>query len=195
MVRLLAAARGAGFQPAESWPVENRPHERQNNTLNFQHTGSAPVTRPQLPDGSAPRRSRASSSCNSPVPYVRWLGRREKIGGVELSDGSLLPSDFRIDGGPSCLFDAVAIVASDEGAAKLAGMTPAQDLIRDAFVHLKAIAFTANTSVLFTKAGLAAGDMDEACITLAKKADADTFIKAASAGKFWKREPKLRPLP
>jgi catalase len=119
----------------------------------------------------------------------------EKIGGVELSDGNLLPSDFRIDGGPSCLFDAVAIVASDEGAAKLAGMAPAQDFVRDAFGHLKAIAFTANTSVLFTKAGLAEGDMDEACIPLAKKADADAFVKAASAGKLWKREPKVRPLP
>jgi len=119
----------------------------------------------------------------------------EKIGGVELSDGNLLPSDFRIDGGPSCLFDAVAIVASDEGAAKLAGMAPAQDFVRDAFGHLKAIAFTANTSALFAKAGLSAGDMDGACVPLAKKADADAFIKAASAGKFWEREPKVRPLP
>ncbi len=119
----------------------------------------------------------------------------EKIGGVGLSDGSLLPSDFRIDGGPSCLFDAVAIVASDKSAAKLAGMAPAQDFVRDAFGHLKAIAFTANTAALFTKAGLAPGDMDEACILLAKKADADSFVTAASKGKLWKREPKVRPLP
>ena len=119
----------------------------------------------------------------------------EKIGGVALSDGKVQPADFRIDGGPSCLFDAVAIVASDEAAKKLAGIAAAQDFVRDAFGHLKIIAATANTADLFAKAGLGDKDRDEGCMTLAKRADADAFVAAAAKGRIWQREAKVRPLP
>jgi len=119
----------------------------------------------------------------------------EKIGGAELSDGKILPADQRIDGGPSSLFDAVAILASEEGAARLAGMSAAQDFVRDAFSHLKTIAFTDNLEGLFTKAGLAREDLDDACIPLSKRADAGRFVDAAANGKYWPREPKVRPLP
>ncbi len=118
-----------------------------------------------------------------------------KISGAELSDGTVLSADFRVDGGPSCLFDAVAIVAGDDGAKALAGMQPAQDFLRDAYAHLKAIGCTANTSELFERAGLGDDQMDDACIGLAKRADAKTFIDVAAAGKHWPREPGVRPLP
>jgi catalase len=118
-----------------------------------------------------------------------------KISGAQLSDGSLLPADFRVDGGPSCLFDAVAIVAGDEGAATLTGMQPAQDFVRDAYAHLKAIGFTANAGDLFARSGLGEAQMDETCIVLGKRADAKTFIAAAAGGKNWAREPGVRPLP
>jgi catalase len=119
----------------------------------------------------------------------------EKIGGAELSDGKILLADQRVEGGPSSLFDAVAIVASEEGATRLAGMGAAQDFVRDAFSHLKAIGFTDNLEALFTKAGLAQEDLDDACIALSKRGDAARFVDAAANGKFWAREPKVRPLP
>jgi catalase len=119
----------------------------------------------------------------------------EKIGGAELSNGEMLPADQRVEGGPSPLFDAVAIVASDDGAARLAGMGAAQDFLRDAFAHLKTIAYTGNLGPLFAKAGLSDGDLDDACVALAKRADAGAFIEAAAKGKFWEREPKVRPRP
>ncbi|MBV9990551.1 MAG: catalase [Alphaproteobacteria bacterium] len=119
----------------------------------------------------------------------------EKIGGAELSDGNILPADQRVEGGPSSLFDAVAIIASDGGAARLASMAAAQDFVRDAFAHLKTIGFTGNLAELFTKAGLAQEDLDEACIPLSKRADAGQFVDTAANGKFWAREPKVRPLP
>ena len=119
----------------------------------------------------------------------------EKVGGAKLSDGKLLPVDMRVEGGPSSLFDAVAIVASDEGAARLAGMGAAQDFVRDAYAHLKVIAATANTAELFAKSGLGGSTTDEGCITLAKRADAGTFVDAAAKGRIWAREPKVRPLP
>jgi catalase len=119
----------------------------------------------------------------------------EHIAGAELSDGKMLPADQRVDGGPSSLFDAVAIVASDEGAARLAGMGAAQDFVRDAFGHLKAIGFSDNLSELFAKAGLAPDDLDDACVPLAKRADAARFVDVAAQGKVWTREPNVRPLP
>jgi catalase len=119
----------------------------------------------------------------------------EKISGAELSDGKTLPADQRVEGGPSSLFDAVAIVASDDGAARLAGMGAAQDFLRDAFAHLKAIAYTGNLDGLFANAGLNEDDLDDACIALAKRTDAGRFVETAAKGKFWEREPKVRPLP
>src|SRR3546814_4263017 len=44
-----------------------------------------------------------------------------KFGGVTLSDGTKVAAKQKIDGGPSVLFDAVAILASSAGAALLAG--------------------------------------------------------------------------
>ncbi len=89
----------------------------------------------------------------------------------------------------------MAIVASDDGAARLAGMGAAQDFVRDAFAHLKIIGFTSNTAELFAKAGLKPKDLDEGCIALAKKADTGAFVDAAAKGRIWDREPKVRPVP
>jgi catalase len=119
----------------------------------------------------------------------------ENIMGVVLSDGATLPADFRIDGGPSCLFDAVAVLGSDKGIAQLTAMAPAQDFVRDAFSHLKVILATANTTALFAKAGLSKADLDEGCLTLAKRADIVAFMEKAAMGRIWDREPMLRPLP
>jgi catalase len=119
----------------------------------------------------------------------------EKISGAVLSDGKHLPADQRVEGGPSSLFDHVAIIASDDGAQRLAGMGAAQDFVRDAFSHLKVIGFTANTKQLFAKAGLDQASFDEACIQLTKPSDAAMLIGKASEGKFWPREPSLRPQP
>ena len=42
------------------------------------------------------------------------------VGGVEASDGSWIAADEKIDGGPSVVFDAVAVLLSDAGAQLLA---------------------------------------------------------------------------
>lgn len=119
----------------------------------------------------------------------------EKISGAVLSDGKHLLADERVEGGPSSLFDHVVIVASDDGAQRLAGMGAAQDFVRDAYAHLKVIGFTAYTKRLFAKAGLNEDAFDEACMQLNKPSDAAAFIDKASQGKFWPREPSVRPLP
>ena len=110
-----------------------------------------------------------------------------KIAGVTLSDGTHVPAQQKIDGGPSVLFDAVAVIASKDGAALLAGDAAAKDFVTDAFAHCKFIGYSAEAAVLFDKTGLA-DDLDEACVPLKAKADAATFLKACRALRHWPRE-------
>ena len=115
------------------------------------------------------------------------------ITGVTTAGGQLIPADFRVDGGPSVLFDAVAILASDEGGAALALEAAAVNFVRDAFGHLKVIAYVPAAAPLFVKGGLsdANPDADAGLINLPTKAVAD-FISAAEDGRIWAREPLVR---
>jgi hypothetical protein len=51
-----------------------------------------------------------------------------EVGGVEASDGTWYEADEKLDGGPSVLFDAVAILPSENGAALLATKPAARSL-------------------------------------------------------------------
>jgi len=115
------------------------------------------------------------------------------ITGVTTAGGQLIPADFRVDGGPSVLFDAVAVLASDEGGAALALEAAAVNFVRDAFGHLKVIAYVPAAAPLFVKGGLsdANPDADAGLINLPTKAIAD-FVSAAQAGRIWAREPLVR---
>ncbi len=46
------------------------------------------------------------------------------VSGVTLSDGTMKPAHHKIDGGPSVLFDAVAVLPSDEGILALLKLPP-----------------------------------------------------------------------
>jgi catalase len=112
-----------------------------------------------------------------------------KIGGVTLSDGSLVPADKNIDGGPSVLFDAVAVMASVDGAALLAGDSAAKDFVTDAHAHCKIIGYVETTTELFRAAGLAEL-IDEGYVALDAGAT-DAFIAACRQLRFWQREPTV----
>jgi catalase len=110
-----------------------------------------------------------------------------KIAGATLSDGTKVAAKHKIDGGPSVLFDAVAVLVSADGAALLAKDAAAKDFVSDAFAHCKFIAIGAQAKPIFEAAGIA-DDLDEACLPLAKAADAKAFIEAARALRHWPRE-------
>ena len=110
-----------------------------------------------------------------------------KIGGVTLADGTAVAAKQKIDGGPSVLYDAVAVVTSLEGAALLAIDAAAKDFVTDAFAHCKFIALTPEAQALFEKAGIA-DDLDEACMPLASAKDAAAFLSACHALRHWPRE-------
>jgi catalase len=111
-----------------------------------------------------------------------------KVGGATLDNGKLIVAKQKIDGGPSVLYDAVALVLSAEGAALLAIDKPAKDFVSDAFAHCKFIGYTAQATVLFEKAGLTPDDLDEGVIGLASAADAEGFVTACRKVRVWARE-------
>ncbi|MEO5866000.1 MAG: catalase, partial [Sphingomonas sp.] len=108
-----------------------------------------------------------------------------KVGGAELSDGTMQKADGQLMGYPSQIFDAVALVLSEAAGAMLAKEGAAVQFAMDAFGHLKAIGATTGAKPLLDKAGVTPGDG----ITSLDGA----FVKAASQ-RFYAREPDLRTL-
>ena len=108
------------------------------------------------------------------------------VGGVILSDGTLQPAHHKIDGGPSVLFDAVALLPSDEGILSLLKLPPARDFVSDAYAHYKFIGFTEPATKLFVKIGLPE-DLDDGFVALTGDADVDDFIAACRELRFWDR--------
>ncbi len=111
-----------------------------------------------------------------------------KIGGAKLKSGKTLTADGQLAGSPSVLFDAVAIVLSDDGCAQLLKEGAAVDFAKDAFGHLKAIGHTPEAQPLLDKAGV---EPDAGVIDLSKAAEA--FLAPART-RQWDREPKVRML-
>jgi catalase len=115
------------------------------------------------------------------------------VGGVEASDGTWIEAKQKIDGGPSVLYDAVAIVASPEGAQHLSNHPPARDFVADAFAHMKFIAYSTGAMHLLEKAGIAES-LDEGCFQLAAGTVAERFIAECGKLRHWPREAVLWPV-
>jgi catalase len=108
------------------------------------------------------------------------------VSGVEASDGTRLAAHHKVDGGPSVLFDAVAVLPGDEGVLGLLKLPPARDFVADAYAHYKFVGFSEPARKLFAKAGLP-DDLDDGFFALAKPADAKAFIAACADLRFWDR--------
>ncbi|RYD54212.1 MAG: catalase HPII, partial [Sphingomonadales bacterium] len=91
----------------------------------------------------------------------------------------------QLAGTPSQLFDAVAVVLSEVGAATLVKEAAAIEWVMNAFGHLKAIGASAAAKPLLDKAGVEA---DEGVTGL------DAAFVAAAKRRFYDREPSLRTL-
>jgi catalase len=113
------------------------------------------------------------------------------VGGVEASDGTFIPADEKIDGGPSVLYDAVAILISADGAALLANEATARDFVADAFAHLKYIAYVETARPLLSKSGIPA-EGDGGLIELRSKKDIGGFITACAKLRYWERGPQVK---
>ncbi len=108
-----------------------------------------------------------------------------KIFGIKADDGSTIPADELIDGGPSILFDAVAILPSADGAKQLAGMPPARDFVADAVAHCKFVAHNEDAAGLFKALNVTP---DGGFCALSAGSGAAEFVKTCRALRFWDRE-------
>jgi catalase len=108
------------------------------------------------------------------------------INGVDLDDGTHIAAQQMIGGGPSVLYDAVAVLASTEGVAEIAQLPAAKDFVTDAHAHKKFIAYTPAADQLFAAAGL--GDLvDEGYTELTARTAAKRFVEACRQVRYWDR--------
>jgi catalase len=99
----------------------------------------------------------------------------------------MMSADGQLAGMPSVLFDAVAIVLSEESAEALSLESAAVDFVRDAFGHLKAIAADESAKALLKTANI----RNDAGVVGAN--DENAFIAAAKT-RQWDREKSVRML-
>ncbi|MBZ7927675.1 catalase (plasmid) [Ensifer adhaerens] len=114
-----------------------------------------------------------------------------KVGGVAAADGTLVKGKHMIDGGPSVLFDAIALVVSQEGADRLQKEAAARDFVADAFAHCKFIAFSPEAQLLLSQAGIDP-EPDEGLIALDDQKAAGKFVEACRKLRLWSRETTVK---
>jgi catalase len=100
-----------------------------------------------------------------------------------------LTPDMTIDGGPSCLFDAVVLLPGQAEVPMLLTSASAINWLRDAFAHLKAIGFNNAAQAMFGKGGLDAA----APGVVSVNKGFDGFIAMASEHKIWERDALVNP--
>ncbi|GAA4863073.1 catalase [Luteimonas vadosa] len=173
--------------PAAAVPTEDRPKSpalqiigKMKDTL---HGRSVGILVHDGSDAAAVKTLRkAAEAAGAMVKIVA-----PKLGGAKLDDGKQLPADGQLAGTPSVLFDAVALVLSDEAGKMLAKEAAAVDWVRDAYGHLKAIAADAGAQAVLKAAGIG----KDAGVVGAD--DSKGFIAAAKT-RQWEREKKVRML-
>ena len=109
------------------------------------------------------------------------------MGGVEASDGSWVEAKQKIDGGPSVLYDAVALLPSKAGATILAPEASARDFVADAFAHCKFIGYVEAALPLFKKAGVP-DSLDEGFVRLTGADACTQFLTICRQLRLWTRE-------
>ena len=108
------------------------------------------------------------------------------IAGAKLSDGNMMAADEKIDGGPSVVFDAVALVMSEPAGKKMSTNKPSQDFVSDAFAHVKFIAYSEGAMPLLKAAGIA-DKMDDGVVEIGAKKDAADFLSQCKQLRYWDR--------
>jgi catalase len=114
-----------------------------------------------------------------------------KVGGALGDDGKLAEADQMLDGGPSVLYDAVALLPAVDAMADLLQESSARDFVADAFAHCKFIGHVAAAKPLFEKAGVA-DSLDEGVIAIDGRGGVGKFVAALGQLRLWGREANVK---
>jgi catalase len=115
-----------------------------------------------------------------------------KVTGVKASDGSWIDADQMIDGGPSVLYDAVALLPAPEAMDDLLQESSSRDFVADAYAHCKFIGYVESALPLFEKSGVAMENLDEGCIIIGNPKQAKSFVDSLRKLRVWEREPNVK---
>ena len=114
------------------------------------------------------------------------------IHGVHDSEGEELEVDETLDGGPSVLFDAVAVLLTSDGAEELSGQPPARQFVADAHAHAKFVAWNGAAEPLLEAAGVDDGKRDDGYFELGGGdgggTEAGDFVAACRDLRHWSRK-------
>jgi catalase len=107
-----------------------------------------------------------------------------EVGGVVDSAGAWHDAHEKLEGGPSVLFDAVAILPSADGVTVLTTLPAARDFVADAAAHRKFVGIGAHAAPLLEKAGV---ETDDGFIPLKTTQDVSRFVATCRKLRFWDR--------
>jgi catalase len=138
-------------------------------------------------DGAALDRLRtAAESAGANVEIIA-----PHVGGVKSAGGAWIEADEKLDGAPSVVYDAVAVLTSEAGARELSAASVARDFISDAFAHCKFIGYTPSSAALIE--GVIGRDrLDDGVVQLDADDSEEAFIVACGALRIWAREAAMQ---
>ncbi|MFO7564870.1 MAG: catalase [Enhygromyxa sp.] len=108
------------------------------------------------------------------------------VGGVTASDGAHVDAQQKLEGGPSVLYDAVALLLSAEGVASMMDNPAARAFVTDAFAHKKFIGFSEPARALLLEVGIG-GKLGAGCVALTGPKEAADFVAACRVLRYWSR--------
>jgi catalase len=193
-----AVARGLGLSSIPAPPLPARQPLELPPTAGVSMLATPPAT-------FAGRRLGILVGDGADVRYVNQLQRAaldegataeliaQTVGGFVDAKGAVHPAHHSIEGGPSVLFDAVAIIATEEGAADLSARPAAVDFVSDAHHHCKVMAFTSATMPLLESAGVSVVDAGHVQLD-GKVSTARQFLRACRQLRVWEREVAVSPI-
>jgi catalase len=114
-----------------------------------------------------------------------------KVGGVTASDGTRIEAQHMIDGAPSVLFDAIALLTSPAAIEDLVKEATARDFVADAFQHCKFIGYDPSALPLLEKAGISES-IDEGVLSLPGEDGIAAFVTELGKLRVWGREPSVK---
>ena len=112
------------------------------------------------------------------------------VEGITDNEGTALDVAQKIGGGPSVLYDAVALLPTQPGVADLAQHPGAKDFVSDAFAHCKFIGFSETAIPLLDAVGISP-TADDGIGLLDSKSDVAGFVERCRDLRFWDRELQL----
>ncbi|HEX3757438.1 MAG TPA: catalase [Kofleriaceae bacterium] len=128
--------------------------------------------------------SRLAAALEKEHAAVELVGPR--IGGARAAGGELVPVNHTVSGGPSVIFDAVAVVPGAVALPELLADPVAIAWVNDAFVHCKVIATVGDAEPLLAVARVAP---DAGVVDLGGDGGIAAFVTTARGGRIWSREP------